>query len=112
MPTLTRICRGQLFPGQTSRHPLPAVETFAQTLSNWGIDNQVQVVAYDDMGGAIAGRLWWMLRWMGHETVAVLDGGWAAWQRGNRAVESGRKARPARIFTPNIRALGAAGRSG
>ena len=54
---------GKEIPGKTSRHPLPDIKTFASTLSNWGIDEHVQVIVYDDRGGAIAGRLWWMLRW-------------------------------------------------
>ena len=58
----------------------------AATLSAWGIDEGVQVVVYDDWGGAIAARLWWMLGWLGHEAVAVLDGGWQAWQQAGQPV--------------------------
>jgi thiosulfate/3-mercaptopyruvate sulfurtransferase len=64
----------------SGRHPLPDPERFAATLSAWGVDAAVQVVAYDDSGGAYAARLWWMLRWLGHQRVAVLDGGYAAWK--------------------------------
>ena len=64
----------------SGRHPLPDVTKFAQTLSRWGIDNTVQVVAYDQGNGVYAARAWWLLRWMGHTGVAVLDGGFAAWQ--------------------------------
>jgi thiosulfate/3-mercaptopyruvate sulfurtransferase len=71
---------GRIIPGQTGRHPLPSVEDAVALFSLWGIDESVQVVAYDDKGGGIASRLWWMLRWLGHEAVAVLDGGWPAWQ--------------------------------
>lgn len=71
------------------RHPLPTPDEFARTLSAWGIDNGTQIVAYDDGPGAMAARFWWMLRWLGHDAVAVLDGGWAAWQAENRPVESG-----------------------
>jgi thiosulfate/3-mercaptopyruvate sulfurtransferase len=92
---------GPVIAGRTGRHPLPAVESFAQTLSNWGIDNQVQVVAYDDAGGAMAARLWWMLRWLGHEAVAVLDGGWPAWRSAGGAERSDIETRPARTFRPN-----------
>lgn len=67
--------------GLTGRHPLPHPATFCLRLGALGIDNTKQVVAYDDSGGAYAARLWWMLRWVGHTRVAVLDGGWAAWQR-------------------------------
>ena len=70
---------GPIIPGQTGRHPLPDVSTFAQTLGRWGIDAQSQVIAYDDMGGPFAARFWWMLKWLGHEKVAVLDGGWPVW---------------------------------
>ena len=70
---------GQIIPGKTGRHPLPDVETFATWLGKQGISNTTQVVAYDDMGGPIAARLWWMMRWLGHEKVAVLDGGWHQW---------------------------------
>ena len=64
----------------TGRHPLPPVDDFAARLGRWGIDGQVQVVAYDQGSGAHAARLWWLLRWLGHAKVAVLDGGLAAWQ--------------------------------
>jgi len=62
------------------RHPLPDRATFIETLRNWGINDDTQVVAYDAHGGMYAARLWWMLRWIGHQAVAVLDGGMAAWQ--------------------------------
>jgi thiosulfate/3-mercaptopyruvate sulfurtransferase len=62
------------------RHPLPERAHFIETLRRWGIDDSTQVVAYDAHGGMFAARLWWMLRWVGHANVAVLDGGLAAWQ--------------------------------
>jgi thiosulfate/3-mercaptopyruvate sulfurtransferase len=62
------------------RHPLPEKETLAEALRAFGIDDDSQVVAYDAHGGMFAARLWWLLRWLGHEAVAVLDGGMAAWQ--------------------------------
>ncbi|MCB0635453.1 MAG: sulfurtransferase, partial [Lewinella sp.] len=65
---------------KTGRHPLPCVTAAATLFSRWGITDGRQVVVYDDKRGAIAARLWWMLRWLGHEAVAVLDGGWAAWE--------------------------------
>ncbi len=74
--------------GAGGRHPLPTPEAFASILSDWGIDNETQVIAYDDGSGAMAARLWWMLRWLGHDRVAVLDGGWLAWQGERRPVES------------------------
>lgn len=64
----------------TGRHPLPDGATFENTLRRLGVDNESQVVVYDDAGGGLAARLWWMLRWMGHARVAVLDGGFTAWQ--------------------------------
>ncbi|MDS4021942.1 MAG: sulfurtransferase [Candidatus Competibacter sp.] len=65
----------------TGRHPLPDPARLAQKLGEWGINPGTQVVAYDDMGGMVAAaRLWWLLRWLGHEAVAVLDGGFPAWR--------------------------------
>lgn len=66
-------------PGQTGRHPLPAKADWIATIQALGIIPAIQVVLYDDAGGAVAGRLWWMLRWIGHENVALLDGGLKAW---------------------------------
>lgn len=65
----------------TGRHPLPEAETFTRWLGQQGVDRGKQVLAYDQGGGAYAARLWWMLRWLGHDAVAVLDGGWAAWMQ-------------------------------
>ncbi|WP_340124282.1 sulfurtransferase [Methylobacter svalbardensis] len=65
----------------TGRHPLPDFALLAKKLGDWGIDNNSQVVIYDDAGGAFAGRLWWLLRCMGHDKVAVLDGGIKHWQK-------------------------------
>ena len=62
------------------RHPLPEKEALIETLRGWGVDDDSQVVAYDAHGGMFAARLWWLMRWLGHEAVAVLDGGMAAWQ--------------------------------
>ncbi|MDS4030445.1 MAG: sulfurtransferase [Candidatus Contendobacter sp.] len=66
----------------TGRHPLPDPARLAHKLGKWGIGPGTQVVAYDDLGGMLAAaRLWWLLRWLGHEAVAVLDGGFPVWQR-------------------------------
>jgi len=73
---------GPIISGRTGRHPLPTAGDFAETLSLWGIDGDSQVIAYDSSSGVYAGRLWWMLRWMGHDKVAVLDGDWRHWQAG------------------------------
>lgn len=62
------------------RHPLPSRSALIETLRGWGINHDTQVVAYDGHGGMYAARLWWLLRWIGHPAVAVLDGGLAAWQ--------------------------------
>lgn len=71
------------------RHPLPSPAGLTATFSRLGINQHKQVVIYDNRGGAIAARLWWMLRYMGHEAVAVLDGGWQAWQRTGYPTPSG-----------------------
>lgn len=63
----------------TGRHPLPPPEQFAATLASWGMTPATQVVAYDADNAAYAARLWWLLRWVGHDAVAVLDGGFKAW---------------------------------
>ena len=65
----------------TGRHPLPDFTLLVKKLGAWGVGNRSQVVVYDDAGGAFAGRLWWLLRCMGHEHVAVLDGGIRHWQQ-------------------------------
>jgi thiosulfate/3-mercaptopyruvate sulfurtransferase len=65
--------------GANGRHPLPARAALAALAGRWGLAPTVQAVAYDDQAGAYASRLWWLLRWLGHDAVAVLDGGWAAW---------------------------------
>jgi thiosulfate/3-mercaptopyruvate sulfurtransferase len=64
---------------RTGRHPLPQPEAFAERLRAWGVDARTQVVAYDQGNGAMASRLWWLARWVGHDAVAVLDGGLQAW---------------------------------
>jgi len=63
----------------SGRHPLPAPEEFAARLRAWGVNADSRVVAYDDSNGAYGARLWWMLRWLGHDDVAVLDGGMRRW---------------------------------
>jgi len=66
--------------GHNGRHPLPDRASFAATAGAWGVAPGVQVVAYDNMGAPYAARAWWLLRWLGHTAVAVLDGGAAAWR--------------------------------
>jgi thiosulfate/3-mercaptopyruvate sulfurtransferase len=72
--------------GTNGRHPLPEPATFAAWLGKQGLNPSDTVVCYDQGSGALAARLWWMLRWMGHEAVAVLDGGLAKWRKENRAL--------------------------
>ena len=74
--------------GTNGRHPLPEVEKLALRLGGIGIASHTQVVVYDDAQGMIAGRLWWLLRWLGHERVALLDGGLQAWQAAGGALTS------------------------
>jgi thiosulfate/3-mercaptopyruvate sulfurtransferase len=73
--------------GSNGRHPLPEIPAFARRMAQCGVDAATQVVAYDNEGGIFASRLWWMLRWLGHEGVAVLDGGLAGWKRSGRPLE-------------------------
>jgi thiosulfate/3-mercaptopyruvate sulfurtransferase len=75
---LDRDLSGSVTP-RSGRHPLPTPAGFAKTLSRWGVTPRTQVVAYDACSGLFAARLWWMLRWLGHDAVAVLDGGLQAW---------------------------------
>ena len=72
--------------GKNGRHPLPDPQLFASWLGRNGVSSSTQVVAYDFAGGASATRLWWMLRWLGHDGVAVLDGGWEAWTKAGAPV--------------------------
>lgn len=92
----------EIIPGQTGRHPLPSVQTFTKSLSGWGIGPRTQVVVYDCRGGGFAARLWWLLRWLGHQSVAVLNGGWPAWEREIKLVETGEVSNTNREFSPQI----------
>jgi thiosulfate/3-mercaptopyruvate sulfurtransferase len=76
------------------RHPLPERDAFIETLRRWGVNDDSQVIAYDAQGGMFAARLWWMLRSVGHEAVAVLDGGLQAWQAQGGQVSSGQRSGP------------------
>jgi thiosulfate/3-mercaptopyruvate sulfurtransferase len=75
--------------GRGGRHPMPSPGEMALRFGALGITRRSQVVAYDDQSGHYAARLWWMLRYLGHEAVAVLDGGWPAWTAAGRPVEAG-----------------------
>lgn len=89
--------------GRNGRHPLPDAARAAATFGAAGIGADTQVVAYDDRGGASAARLWWMLRWLGHEGAAVLDGGWQRWLGEARPVSTELQRRDARVFVPRVR---------
>jgi thiosulfate/3-mercaptopyruvate sulfurtransferase len=65
--------------GKNGRHPLPSREKLVELFRGWGVTNRTQFVAYDAQGSQFAVRLWWLARWLGHDGVAVLDGGWQAW---------------------------------
>lgn len=73
--------------GRNGRHPLPAPAAFAAFLARNGVSAATQVVAYDDVGGQFAARLWWLCRWVGHDCVALLDGGYPKWLTESRRVE-------------------------
>ena len=73
---------------ESGRHPLPDPIQFMHRLGEWGIERDMQVIVYDDMNGAFALRLWWLLKWLGHENVSLLDGGWNKWQKEQRPVTS------------------------
>jgi thiosulfate/3-mercaptopyruvate sulfurtransferase len=90
--------------GKNGRHPLPDPKAFGAWLAHQGIANGDQVVCYDAANGAMAARLWWLLRWVGHDAVAVLDGGFARWSAEGRPVTSAvPPARPAK-FSVRLRA--------
>ena len=89
--------------GANGRHPLPDPAALARALGRLGIDDTVQVVAYDQDAGMYGSRLWWMLRWMGHDRAAVVDGGMARWTAEHRDTRAGREIRHARVFTPRLR---------
>jgi len=80
------------------RHPLPPPAILQERFGRMGIMAGKQVVAYDDTNGGIAARLWWLLRYMGHEAAAVLNGGWAAWQEGGFPVRGGLEEQTAVLF--------------
>jgi thiosulfate/3-mercaptopyruvate sulfurtransferase len=84
--------------GTNGRHPLPDPRTLAQTLGRLGVTSGVQVVAYDQDNGIYASRLWWLLRWLGHDAVALLDGGLTKWRAEQRRTTSGVEQHEARVF--------------
>lgn len=72
----------------SGRHPLPDAALLARKLGLWGVANSKQVVVYDDSFGSMAVRLWWLLRWLGHDAVALLEGGFPSWARQGRALDA------------------------
>ena len=106
--------------GSNGRHPLPSPSVLAATLGRLGIDATTQVIAYDQDNGMHASRLWWLLRWMGHEAVAVVDGGFAAWVADGHAMAHDVEVHAARTFsgaanpdlTVDAAVVGALARSG
>lgn len=87
---------------RTGRHPLPDPELLAVRLGLLDIDNDTQVIAYDEVNGSYAARAWWMLRWLGHFRVAVLSGGFRAWVAAGGALQSGEAAPGSRHFRPRV----------
>ncbi|HBZ83419.1 MULTISPECIES: sulfurtransferase [Brevibacillus] len=85
------------------RHPLPDPAALAALFSQAGIDEHTTVIAYDDQEMAMAGRLWWLLRYLGHDRVAVLDGGYAAWKKAGYEVTAEVPTPQARTFVPQLR---------
>jgi thiosulfate/3-mercaptopyruvate sulfurtransferase len=86
----------------TGRHPLPRPEQLAVVFGRLGVSSDRQVIAYDELNGSFAARTWWLLRWLGHDKAAVLDGGLRGWLEAGGPFESGEPRAPARaaIFVP------------
>ena len=87
----------------SGRHPLPEVSQFTERLGNWGVGNDSEVVVYDAGSGAIAARAWWMMHWLGHDSVRLLDGGIKAWLDAGHALDNVPAARPASSFVARPR---------
>lgn len=79
----------------SGRHPLPNINAFGLLMRMFGVSSNTQVIAYDDAGGMFAARLWWLLKWLGHDNVAVLDGGWQAWLKHGGPITDAHAAVPA-----------------
>jgi thiosulfate/3-mercaptopyruvate sulfurtransferase len=101
---LDRDLSGPAIEGRTGRHPLPEPAALAKTFSAWGIGARTQVVAYDESTGAIAAaRLWWLLKWAGHDAVAVLDGGFKKWCAEGLSYSTGIETKQPAAFRPDFR---------
>jgi thiosulfate/3-mercaptopyruvate sulfurtransferase len=92
---------------EQGRHPLPDPDVFAATATGWGVGPATSVVAADAGPGLSAARLWWLLRWIGHDDVRVLDGGLAAWRAAGGAVEAGPDGPATPSAVPLVARLGA-----
>ncbi|CAN5225051.1 sulfurtransferase [soil metagenome] len=86
--------------GQNGRHPLPDRDAFTRWLGSRGVRPEDHVVVYDEDSGAFAARLWWLLRWVGHRRVSLLDGGLAAWEAAGHPLETGTREFPANDYRP------------
>lgn len=93
---------GQVVPGKTGRHPLPDPKGLSEKLSSWGVGINKQVVVYDDSYGSMASRLWWMIRWLGHPSVALMDGGYQKWVREKRPVTAETWVAPTKGVCPSL----------
>ena len=85
----------------SGRHPLPDVDALSEKLSQWGLNSSKQAVIYDDAGGAFAGRMWWILKWLGHANVAVLDGALGGWMASGGKLTQDNTVFERSVFTPN-----------
>ncbi len=83
----------------SGRHPLPNPDEFINKLQSWGVNNTSQIICYDDMSGAFAARMWWLLKWLGHNDVAVLDGGIDKWTANNLTLETDTQQKAAGSFS-------------
>jgi thiosulfate/3-mercaptopyruvate sulfurtransferase len=86
----------------SGRHPLPDVKIFSEKLSRWGVDASKQVVVYDDSFGSMAVKMWWLLRWLGHDNVALLDGNWPIWAKQKLPVSTALPTIVATNFVANV----------
>ncbi len=82
----------------SGRHPLPDPDQLIKILQSWGVNNSSQIICYDDMSGAFAARMWWLLKWLGHEDIAVLDGGLDKWTAAGLEIETKVKERTPGTF--------------
>ncbi|WP_455212814.1 sulfurtransferase [Kaarinaea lacus] len=99
---LDRDLSSNVVPGVTGRHPLPEIGVICELFSCWGVEDGIQVVVYDQGPGMIAARLWWMLRWLGHDAVAVMDGGWKKWEEEGKPVTKEIVATTPYQFIPSV----------